>query len=77
MEQFQTADAAGKQEMELHVPQFAAEPEAGDNWPYTLFLLHRIPGTLYSHGVTSQLIDITPVIDPAVNEMFRIPLPSE
>ena len=77
VEQFQTADAAGQQEMELHVPQFAAEPEAGDNWPYTLFLLHRIPGTLYSHGVTSQLIDITPVIDPAVNEMFRIPLPSE
>lgn len=77
VEQFQTADAAGQREMELHVPQFAIDPETEDNWPYTLFLMDRISDTLYSHGITSRLIDITPVVDPSVNELFHIPLPSK
>lgn len=75
--QFQEADAAGQQEMPLYLPQFTADPENGDNWPYTLFLVERIPGTLYEHGVTKRLIDITPVIDPAVNAQLNIPLPAK
>ena len=63
--------------MTLYLPQFTADPENGDNWPYTLFLVERIPGTLYEHGVTKQLIDITPVIDPAVNAQLNIPLPAK
>lgn len=77
VKQFQEADAAGQQEMTLYLPQFTADPENGDNWPYTLFLVERIPGTLYEHGVTKQLIDITPVIDPAVNAQLNIPLPAK
>ena len=53
------------------------DPENGDNWPYTLVLADRISNTMYNHGLTSRLIDITPVIDPEVNARFHIPLPTE
>lgn len=77
IEQYQRADSAGEQEMILRLPQFTSDPENGDNWPYTLALVDRISNTMYSHGLTSRLIDITPVIDPAVNAQLHIPLPTE
>lgn len=77
IEQYQQADRAGQQEMILHLPQFTSDPENGDNWPYTLVLADRISNTMYNHGLTSRLIDITPVIDPEVNARFHIPLPTE
>ena len=77
IDQYQRADRAGEQEMILHLPQFTADPENGDNWPYTLVLAHRISDTMYNHGLTSRLIDITPVIDPEVNAQLNIPLPTE
>lgn len=77
IEQYQRADRAGEREMILHLPQFTSDPENGDNWPYTLVLVDRISNTLYNHGVTSRLIDITPVIDPEVNVQMHIPLPTE
>lgn len=77
VEQFQAADAAGSQEMTLYVPQFTADPETEDNWPCSLFLMQRIPGTLYAHGITSQRIDITIVVDPTVNRLLHIPLPDK
>ena len=63
--------------MVLRLPQFTSDPENGDNWPYTLVLADRISNTMYNHGLTSRLIDITPVIDPEVNARFHIPLPTE
>lgn len=77
IEQYQQADQAGQQEMILRLPQFTPDPENGDNWPYTLVLADRISNTMYNHGLTSRLIDITPVIDPEVNARFHIPLPTE
>ena len=77
IEQYQQADEAGQQEMVLRLPQFTSDPDNGDNWPYTLSLVHRISDTMYNHGLTSRLIDITPVIDSAVNDQMRIPLPTE
>ena len=63
--------------MTLYVPQFTADPETEDNWPCSLFLMQRIPGTLYAHGITSQRIDIAIVVDPAVNRLLHIPLPDK
>lgn len=77
IEQYQQADKAGQQELILRLPQFAYDPVNGDNWPYTLSLVHRISDTMYNHGLTSRLIDITPVIDPEVNRQMHIPLPTE
>ena len=77
VEQYQQADAAGQQEMTLYLPQFTADPETGDNWPCTLQLMYRVSNTLYSHGVTSRQIDITPVVDPEVNARLHIPLPTK
>ena len=77
IEQYQQADRAGQREMILRLPQFTSDPENGDNWPYTLVLADRISNTMYNHGLTSRLIDITPVIDPEVNARFHIPLPTE
>lgn len=77
IEQYQQADQAGQREMVLRLPQFTSDPENGDNWPYTLVLADRISNTMYNHGLTSRLIDITPVIDPEVNARFHIPLPTE
>lgn len=77
VEQYQRADAAGQQEMTLYLPQFTADPETGDNWPCTLQLMYRVSNTLYSHGVISRRIDITPVVDPEVNARLHIPLPTE
>lgn len=77
IEQYQQADKAGQQEMVLRLPQFTSDPDNGDNWPYTLSLMYRISDTMYNHGLTSRLIDITPVIDPAVNDQMHIPLPTE
>lgn len=75
VQQLRQADARGQQSILLRLPQFTADPENGDNWPCTLFLMERVPETLYAHGVTSRLIEVTPVIDPAVNELLHIPLP--
>ena len=77
IEQYQQADQVGQREMVLRLPQFTSDPENGDNWPYTLVLADRISNTMYNHGLTSRLIDITPVIDPEVNARFHIPLPTE
>ena len=77
IDQYQQADMAGQQELVLRLPQFTSDPDNGDNWPYTLSLVHRISDTMYNHGLTSRLIDITPVIDSEVNAQMHIPLPTE
>jgi len=48
IEQLQTADAQGLTEVELHVPQYVSDPDTEDNWPHSLNLLERLPGTLYA-----------------------------
>lgn len=75
--QLQTADAQGLTEVELHVPQYVSDPENEDNWPHTLKLLERLPGTLYSHGLIRHQIHVTPVADPEMNVRFGLPLPQK
>lgn len=77
VQQFQDMDASGAEEMTLYVPQFVADPETQDNWPYSLFLMERVSDTLYSHGVTSRRISAVPVADPEVNALFHLPVPSK
>lgn len=73
--QLQEADRSGLSQTELRVPMYVSDPENTDNWPHSYFLMHRIPGTLYAHGLTTRHIDIIPVADPAMNEWFHLPLP--
>ena len=73
--QLQEADENGFTETVLRVPVNIADPENQDNWPHTLFLMKRIPGTLYAHGLISRDIAVTPVADPAINEQFHLPVP--
>lgn len=75
--QLQTADAQGLTEVELHVPQYVSDPENEDNWPHTLKLLERLPGTLYSHGLIRHQSHVTPVADPEMNVRFGLPLPQK
>ena len=75
--QLQTADAQGLTEVELHVPQYVSDPENEDNWPHSLKLLERLPGTLYSHGLIRHQIHVTPVADPEMNVRFGLPLPQK
>lgn len=75
--QLQTADALGRTEVELHVPQYVADPDTEDNWPHSLNLLERLPGTLYSHGLIRHQMHVTPVADPEMNVRFGLPLPQK
>lgn len=75
--QLQTADALGRTEVELHVPQYVADPGTEDNWPHSLNLLERLPGTLYAHGLIRHQIHVTPVADPEMNVRFGLPLPQK
>lgn len=73
--QLQAADAQGLTEVELRVPQYVADPETEDNWPHSLKLLERLPGTLYAHGLIRHQIHVTPVADRSMNIAFNLPLP--
>lgn len=75
--QLQEADRQGLSETVLRVPLYVSDPETQDNWPHSLFLVKRIPGTLYAHGLISRNIDVTPVADPAMNKLFHLPIPGE
>lgn len=75
--QLQAADAQGLTEVELHVPQYVSDPENEDNWPHSLNLLERLPGTLYSHSLIRHQIHVTPVADPERNVRFGLPLPQK
>ena len=75
VEQFLAAEAAGAEEVVIHVPVHVADPETQDNWPHSLFLLPRIGNALYEQGILSRELNVTYVADPAVNERFFIPIP--
>ena len=75
IEQLQAADAQGLTEVELHVPQYVADPDTEDNWPHSLNLLERLPGTLYAHGLIRHQMHITPVADSVMNINFHLPVP--
>ena len=73
--QLQEAEQGGLTETVLRVPMHVSDLEKDDNWPHSLFLMKRVPDTLYAHGLIRSRIDVTPVADPSVNEQFLIPLP--
>lgn len=75
--QLQEADRNGLTETTLRVPVHVADPENESNWPHSLFLMKRIPKTLYAHGLISREIDVTPVADPDVNAKYHLPVPWE
>ena len=75
IEQLQTADAQGLTEVELRVPQYVSDPDTEDNWPHSLNLLERLPGTLYAHGLIRHQIHVTAVADSAMNINFHLPVP--
>lgn len=77
IEQLQAADTQGLTEVELHVPQYVADPDTKDNWPHSLKLLARLPGTLYAHGLIRHQMHVTPVADPEMNVRFGLPLPQK
>lgn len=75
IEQLQAADAQGLTEVELRVPQYVSDPDTEDNWPHSLTLLERLPGTLYAHGLIRHQIHVTPVADRVMNINFHLPVP--
>ena len=77
IQQMQEADEAGLSEVVLRLPAYVADPENQDNWPHSLSLMERLPGTLYSHGLISRDIRVIPVADTAKNEQFHLPIPTK
>lgn len=77
IQQIQEADQNGLSEVVLRVPVHVSDPEAEDNWPHSLFLMERIPGTLYAHGLIQRNIRVVPVADPEMNVLFNLPIPSK
>ncbi|MDY3225965.1 MAG: hypothetical protein SOW84_08895 [Candidatus Faecousia sp.] len=77
VQQLQEADQDGLTEAVLRIPVHVADPETQDNWPHSLFLMERIPGTLRAHGLISRNIAVTPVADPAMNAQFHLPVPTK
>lgn len=77
IQQMQEADEAGLSEVVLRLPAYVADPETQDNWPHSLSLMERLPGTLYSHGLISREIQVIPVADTAKNEQFHLPIPTK
>ena len=75
--QLQAADTQGLTEVELHVPQYVSDPDAKDNWPHSLKLLERLPGTLYAHGLIRHQMHVTPVADTQMNVRFGLSLPQK
>lgn len=73
--QLQAADAQGLTEVELRVPQYVSDPDTEDNWPHSLKLLERLPGTLYAHGLIRHQMHVTPVADKVMNINFNLPVP--
>ena len=53
------ADAAGAEEVDLHVPKWDSE----DNWPHAIYAGKHMANTLYRHGITNKLMTITFVPD--------------
>lgn len=68
IKQFQTADKAGMQEFDLHVPKYSTE----DNWPQPDYLAHRMEKQLYSHSMIANHMKVNVVIDEAMNDKYHI-----
>lgn len=68
IEQFQTADKAGLQEFDLHVPKYNTE----DNWPQPDYLAHRMEKQLYSHSMIANHMKVIVVIDEEMNDKYHI-----
>lgn len=75
--QLQAADTQGLTEVELRVPQYVSDPDTKDNWPHSLKLLERLPGTLYAHGLIQHQMHVIPVADTQMNVRFGLPLPQK
>lgn len=67
--QAQEAEKAGRQSVEILVPQSESE-----EWPLNLsWGGERIARSLYRHGLTSTKLEIQLVMNPAVNQVFGLP----
>ena len=75
--QYREADATGVEKATIFVPMHVANPEKKDNWPHSLVLMPRIGTALYEQGILSRPIPADFVADPAVNERFDIPVPTQ
>lgn len=75
--QLQEADQRGLSETTLRVPVYVTDPETQDNWPHSLNLMERLPGTLYAHGLISRYIYVIPTPDASMNTQYHLPLPGE
>lgn len=69
MSQIYDANATGLVELEILVPVF---DDAKDNWPLSLWLGERISKTLYEHGQTDYLMQISIRPDFSLNKIYRM-----
>ena len=75
--QYVNADRSGTDKATICVPQHVADPETDDNWPHSLVLLDRIGQALYEQGILSRPVPATFKADPAMNQRYNLPVPTE
>ena len=67
IEQMMTADKAGLDKVDLHLPVF---PESDDNWPLTTYGNERFSHSLYRYGLISREMEVTIILDESKNADF-------
>ena len=70
VDQVLAAQARGERSVTVHVADFGSE----DNWPQSTYMGGRIASSLYKHGITEELMDISIQPDREVNRRFHLPL---
>lgn len=68
VDQVLAAQTEGESSLVLRVLDFGG----GDNWPQATYLGGRMAASLYKHGLTRELMEITVLPDPAVNRQFHV-----
>lgn len=68
IQQVQLADCNGEKTVVVHVPK----GDDHDNWPHPIYMGPRLAHTLYKHGMTSKMMDITIQPDVSMNEKYHI-----
>lgn len=68
IEQIKEADRNGKS----YVTVYVIKCNSQDNWPFSLYMGDRIASSLFKHGVTGKLMNITIEADPKLNMEYHL-----